>query len=490
MQRITVLAVFAAMLCIVSGRPGDIFPRVWASIDLHEIQMNNEGTEGDRKEARNEWAKKYGVEKQWNEFINKRASMVMQTRELLARLPDLYEKYLATWNDDQLWKNIEEKQKRLAAKYKKEFEVLKIAKEMVERAGHEYKTEPRRISTFSSVLMGGASVPMPGATYPLTADQIMSAVPVRHLQQLEMLELGLRSINREAPTRFTRRILSADEPLIFIGGIPRSGTTLMRAMLDSHPDIRCGAETSIVPAIVGMRDQWSTPNMAKEANMSGISQETLDDATSAFLLELIGKHGPMAKRLCNKDPYTAIALPTFIRLFPNSKHILMIRDARASIHSIIQRKVPVAGYNRTNIPQMLQMWNTQLTKMVNFCTNAKGLCLMVYYERLVQRTEEEARRILNFLDVPWSEDVLKHEEKIGSEVKLNPKEFSTSQVKEKVNKKALTSWFGCYSEDVLNNMDNLAPLLLRLGYNTSAHEPDYKEFAGDPEEFYSVVYKF
>ncbi len=32
-------------------------------------------------------------------------------------------------------------------------------------------------------------------------------------------------------------------PLIFIGGVPRSGTTLMRAMLDAHPDVRCGEET-------------------------------------------------------------------------------------------------------------------------------------------------------------------------------------------------------------------------------------------------------
>ncbi|KIH63985.1 hypothetical protein ANCDUO_05709 [Ancylostoma duodenale] len=111
----------------------------------------------------------------------------------------------------------------------------------------------------------------------------------------------------------------------------------------------------------------------------------------------------------------------------------------------------------------------------------------VYYERLVQRTRDEARRILNFLDVPWSDDVLRHEEKIGTEVKLNPKEFSTSQVKEKVNKKALTSWFGCYSDDVLSRIDKLAPLLRHLGYDTSTAEPDYAQFAA--EDFYARGYK-
>lgn len=34
-------------------------------------------------------------------------------------------------------------------------------------------------------------------------------------------------------------------PLIFIGGVPRSGTTLMRAMLDAHPDVRSPLRASI-----------------------------------------------------------------------------------------------------------------------------------------------------------------------------------------------------------------------------------------------------
>ena len=66
------------------------------------------------------------------------------------------------------------------------------------------------------------------------------------------------------------KVYNRDTPILFIGGMPRSGITLMRSMmgkeimfqvgilfnLDAHPDMRCGEETRLVPRLLGMRSNW------------------------------------------------------------------------------------------------------------------------------------------------------------------------------------------------------------------------------------------
>ncbi|KAH0561378.1 hypothetical protein KQX54_016486, partial [Cotesia glomerata] len=128
-------------------------------------------------------------------------------------------------------------------------------------------------------------------------------------------------------------------PLIFIGGVPRSGTTLMRAMLDAHPDVRCGQETRVIPRILQMGSHWLRSERENvRLSEAGISKEVLDSAIAAFSLEIIARHGEPAPRLCNKDPLTLKMGSYILELFPNAKFLFMVRDGRATVHSIISRK--------------------------------------------------------------------------------------------------------------------------------------------------------
>lgn len=67
--------------------------------------------------------------------------------------------------------------------------------------------------------------------------------------------------------------------------------------------------------------------------------QVMDSAIAAFCLEVIALHGEPAPRLCNKDPLTLKMGSYVLELFPNAKFLFMVRDGRATVHSIISRKV-------------------------------------------------------------------------------------------------------------------------------------------------------
>lgn len=206
-----------------------------------------------------------------------------------------------------------------------------------------------------------------------------------------------------------------DLPLVFIGGVPRSGTTLMRAMLDAHPDVRCGQETRVVPRILQMRQHWArSQKESVRLEQAGVSKAVLDNAIAAFCLEVIVRHGEPAPRLCNKDPLVLKMGTYVLELFPNAKFVFMVRDGRATVHSIITRKVTITGFDLTSYRQCLTKWNHAVELMYQQC-KALGAtrCLLVRYEALVLRPQETMRAVLEFLDLPWADNVLHHERYIN-----------------------------------------------------------------------------
>lgn len=225
---------------------------------------------------------------------------------------------------------------------------------------------------------------------------------------------SLRTTLRTGQNLSNPFIYNKDMPLIFIGGVPRSGTTLMRAMLDAHPDVRCGEETRVIPRILAMKQMWSRSGREKmRLDEAGVTDEVLDSAMQAFLLEIIVKHGEPATYLCNKDPFALKSLTYLAKIFPHAKFLLMIRDGRASVHSMISRKVTIAGFDLSSYRDCLTKWNRAIETMYTQCLEAADKCLPVHYEQLVLHPERWMRTLLKFLDIPWNDAVLHHEELIG-----------------------------------------------------------------------------
>uniref|UniRef100_A0A1A8EP62 Protein-tyrosine sulfotransferase n=1 Tax=Nothobranchius korthausae TaxID=1143690 RepID=A0A1A8EP62_9TELE len=268
-----------------------------------------------------------------------------------------------------------------------------------------------------------------------------------------------------------------DTPIIFIGGFPRSGTTLMRVMLDAHNAVRCGEETRVIPRLLAMRATWSRSIKERiRLDEAGVTDQVLDSAVRAFLLEIIVGHGEPAPRLCNKDPFALKSLSYLARIFPKAKFILMLRDGRATVHSMISRKVTISGFDLTSYRDCLTKWSSAVETMFSQCQAAgETRCLPVHYEQLVLHPEQEMKKLLSFLELQWDPSVLHHEELIGKAggVSLSKVERSTDQVMKPVNTEALSKWVGYIPPDVISDMAEIAPMLARLGYDPHANPPDY-----------------
>ena len=69
-----------------------------------------------------------------------------------------------------------------------------------------------------------------------------------------------------------------------------TGTTLMRAILDSHSMVRCGEETYIIPIILGIREQWSRQEDFQRRvdrwSNGKVTSELMKSAYAAFLSEV------------------------------------------------------------------------------------------------------------------------------------------------------------------------------------------------------------
>ncbi|KAJ8728287.1 hypothetical protein PYW08_016672 [Mythimna loreyi] len=226
-------------------------------------------------------------------------------------------------------------------------------------------------------------------------------------------------------------------PLIFIGGVPLSGTRLMRGMLDAHPDVRCGQDTHFVSRILQMRQYWMKSQMERaRLKQAGVTRTVMDNAIAAFCLEVIVRYGGTAPRLCNSDPLVLKMSRYVLQLFPNAKFLFMVRDARATVHSIITRNVTITGFNLTSYRQCLTKWNHAAALMYEQCQSIKAKnCLVVHYESLMLRPNATMRRVLSFLHLPWHESVLRYERYINqpNDVTLSNVAHLTNQVERSSN---------------------------------------------------------
>jgi hypothetical protein len=134
---------------------------------------------------------------------------------------------------------------------------------------------------------------------------------------------------------------TAQRQLFFIGGAPRSGTTWLQQILDSHPDVSCRGEGLFLKHLAEpLETVMARRREALEAKNGGLFRHTggypvprPDDTEflvgTAILLALRQQSaGTACRAIGEKTPENVFFFPRLQRLFPGAKLIAIARDPR------------------------------------------------------------------------------------------------------------------------------------------------------------------
>ena len=188
---------------------------------------------------------------------------------------------------------------------------------------------------------------------------------------------------------------------IFVVGCQRSGTTMLRLILDSHSQISCGPETRFLAdleRIVG--SDW------KRLSLYGFSQEEWLRRIAGFFDGIQSDYAASRgkRRWADKTPLYALSLAFITRVFPDAQIVHVIRDGRDVAVSHRKR----FGY-RSSVKSAVK-WPHYIAAAREVGRHLPpDRYYELRYEDVVSKTEETLRSLFLFLDEPWEDAVLAYE---------------------------------------------------------------------------------
>jgi Sulfotransferase family len=196
----------------------------------------------------------------------------------------------------------------------------------------------------------------------------------------------------------------------------RSGSTLLRFLLDAHPDLACPPETNLPGMAAQLATVWSLiegaplsaergdePPEIPDAAIAGV-RRAMDEMTGSYLARR-GK-----RRYCDKSLGTARYAPLLLRIYPEAKFLCLYRHPMDVIASGIEAcpwglsgygfDAYIAGTPGNAVWALSRFWADSVSAGLEVEQQFPRSCHRIRYEDLVADPEAAGAGIFEFLGVP------------------------------------------------------------------------------------------
>jgi tetratricopeptide (TPR) repeat protein len=275
---------------------------------------------------------------------------------------------------------------------------------------------------------------------------IVYAAPFKeNLQHMQSRAVEMeQTITTEVLNRWRADVakLQPARRIALLCGHPRSGTTLLEQVLDGHSDVISAEETNL------MHDEAYLPIIRDLPEGTGILQ-ALDAASPKLLARARDNYFNCANRLLHqkignrllldKNPSLNLMIPMVVRVFPETKFLVALRDPRDVVMSCFMQALPLTPISSTYLS--LETTVKQYANVMGFWLEMRPRMgdrwMEVRYEEMVDDLPTVARSVLEFLGLNYEENILKFYEHARAKRVRSP---SHADVRKPIYRAAVGRW--------------------------------------------------
>jgi hypothetical protein len=229
---------------------------------------------------------------------------------------------------------------------------------------------------------------------------------------------------------------SDSERPVFIVGMPRSGTTLTETIIAAHPAVFAAGELETIKRCERQMADLVIRDEGVQKNASSLSWVGSEILAQRYLDAIdVKARDASAIRVTDKMPHNFQAVGFIAMLFPKARIIHTRRSPFDTCLSIWQQNFNDSHAYARNLTDLGHHYAQYLKLMQHWREVLPGRMLEIDYEDLVENQEENSRRLIDHVGLPWDEACLRPQE-----VKRTVLTASVWQVRQPVHKRSAGRW--------------------------------------------------
>jgi Flp pilus assembly protein TadD len=277
----------------------------------------------------------------------------------------------------------------------------------------------------------------------------------------------LAGLTLESVRRWRTEEPAAGKPcrLAFLGGHPRSGTTLIEQILGAHPGVRGFDEPDAFTLEIGNRlaPMQAERKLTAEA-LEAVPARARSEMGKRYLKRLLRNEGAGAELLLDKNPSPTTQLHLWLRVFPEMKVIIALRDPRDVLVSTFFQTLN--GLTATNVNFLtLERTARHYRDLMDVWLRMRELggfdWTETRYEDVVSDVEGEGKRVTEFAGLTWHPEQANYRESAGRKILQAP---TYHDVTKPVYRRAIGRWER-YAEMLKPVLPELAPYCKAFRYS-------------------------